>query len=86
MAAAFWLHYLLVHEILGPLTVDEIYFAHVFWLMREGLEPYSDFYSAHLPTYFDILSTLVPSAPALDLSFVWTLRAVSAVVIAAYAL
>jgi hypothetical protein len=85
LASAFWIHYLLVHEILGPLTVDEIYFAHVFWLMREGLEPYADFYSAHLPAYFDILSLAVPSAPALDLSFVWTLRAVSAAVIAIYA-
>ena len=86
LAAAFWLHYCLVHDVLGLLTVDEIYFAHVFWLMREGLEPYSDFYSAHLPAYFRILGLLVPPAPALDLSFVWTLRAVSALVIAAYAL
>lgn len=86
LAAAFWIYYLVVHDILGPLTVDEIYFAHVFWMMREGLVPYSDFYSAHLPAYFDILGLLVPSAPALDLSFVWTLRAVSAAVIAAYAL
>jgi len=85
LAAAFWIHYLLVHDILGPLTVDEIYFAHVFWLMREGMEPYSDFYSAHLPAYFDILSLLVPSAPALDLSFVWSLRAVTAAVVSAYA-
>ena len=85
LAAAFWIHYLLVHDILGPLTVDEIYFAHVFWLMREGMEPYSDFYSAHLPAYFDILSLLVSSAPALDLSFVWSLRAVTAAVVSAYA-
>jgi hypothetical protein len=52
--------------------------------MREGLQPYSDFYSTHLPAYFDILSLLVPSAPALDLSFVWTLRAVVAAVIVAH--
>jgi len=85
LACAFWLHYCLVHDLLGLLTVDEIYFTHVFWLMREGLEPYTDFYSAHLPAYFRILGVLVPPAPALDLSFVWALRAVSALVIAAYA-
>jgi len=54
--------------------------------MREGLEPYSDFYSTHLPAYFDILGLLVPPAPPLDLSFVWTLRAIVAAVIAAHAL
>ena len=85
LAAAFWLHYCLVHDVLGLLTVDEIYFAHVFWLMREGLEPYSDFYSAHLPAYFRIFGLLIPPAPALDLSFVWILRAVTALAMAAYA-
>ena len=86
LASAFWLHYCLVHDVLGLLTIDEIYFAHIFWMMREGLEPYTDFYSVHLPAYFRILGVLVPPAPALDLSFVWTLRAVSAVVIAAHAI
>ena len=85
LAGAFWLHYCLVHDVLGLLTVDEIYFAHVFWLMREGLEPNTDFYSSHLPAYFRIVGVLVPSAPALDLSFVWTLRAITALAIAAYA-
>ncbi len=85
LAGAFWLHYCLVHDVLGLLTVDEIYFAHVFWLMREGLEPYSDFYSAHLPAYFRMLGVLVPPAPPRDLSFVWTLRAVTALVMIAYA-
>jgi hypothetical protein len=86
LAAAFWLHYCLVHDVLGLLTVDEIYFAHIFWMMRAGLEPYTDFYSVHLPAYFRILSLLVPTAPPLDLSFVWTLRTVSALVIAAHAI
>ncbi|MEO6256133.1 MAG: hypothetical protein ABIO69_04920 [Sphingomicrobium sp.] len=86
MAAAFWLHYLVLNDVLGPLTVDEIYFAHVFWLIREGLQPYSDFYSTHLPAYFNILGLLVPRAPATDLSFVWALRAVVAAVIAIYVL
>jgi hypothetical protein len=84
-AGAFWLQYCLVHDVLGLLTVDEIYFAHVFWLMREGLEPYTDFYSSHLPAYFRILGVLIPPAPALDLSFVWTLRANTALAIAAHA-
>ena len=85
LAGAFWLHYCLVHDVLGLLTVDEIYFAHVFWLMREGLQPYSDFYSAHLPAYFRVVGVLVPPAPAVDLSFVWILRAVTALAMAAYA-
>ena len=85
-ASAFWIHYCLVHDVLGLLTVDEIYFAHVFWMMRQGLETYSDFYSVHLPTYFHVLGPLVPPAPDLDLSFVWRLRAVSVAVIAAYAI
>lgn len=84
-ACAFWLHYALVHDVLGLLTVDEIYFAHVFWLIREGLEPYTDFYSNHLPAYFLLLGPLVPPAPDADLSFVWALRAVTAAVIAIHA-
>lgn len=84
LAAAFWTHYLLVHDILGLLTVDEIYFTHVLWLMREGLQPYADFYSAHLPAYFEILGAFIPAAPSLDLSFVWGLRALSAVIVAIY--
>lgn len=85
LASAFWIHYCLLHDILGLLTVDEIYHAHIVWMMREGLEPYSDFYTVHLPAYFWILAGLVPAAPPLDLSFVWTLRAVGALAIAAYA-
>lgn len=85
LASAFWIHYVLVHDVLGLLTVDEIYFTHVFWLIREGLEPYSDFYSTHLPTYFVLLGPLVPPAPDPDLSFVWTLRAVGAAVVAIHA-
>jgi hypothetical protein len=85
LAGAFWLHYCLVHDVLGLLTVDEIYFAHVFWLMREGLQPYSDFYSAHLPAYFRIVEVVMPAAPAQDLSFVWILRTITALAMAAYA-
>lgn len=85
LACAFWIHYALVHDVLGLLTVDEIYFAHVFWLIRAGLEPYTDFYSTHLPAYFLLLGPLVPPAADPDLSFVWALRAVSAAVIAIHA-
>ena len=77
LAAAFWLHYYFVHDVLGPLNIDELYFAHIFWLQREGLEQYSDFYSAHLPTYWWLLKPLVPAAAPTDLSFVWNLRAAS---------
>lgn len=85
LACAFWIHYALVHDVLGLLTVDEIYFAHVFWLIRAGLEPYTDFNSTHLPAFFVLLGPLVPPAPDLDLSFVWSLRAVGAAVIAIHA-
>lgn len=74
-ASLFWVHYWLLHDVLGPLTVDELYFAHIFWMLREGLQQYSDFYSSHLPTYFALLGPLVAPGPPEDLSFVWALRA-----------
>ena len=49
-AAAFAVHYYVLHEVLGLLPVDEIYFAHVFWLMRHGQHLYTDFYATQLPT------------------------------------
>lgn len=83
-ASAFWIHYFLVHDVFGLLTVDEIYFAHVFWLMGSGLDPYADFFSAHLPAYFRLLSVLVRADPGPDLSFVWLLRATNLAVACVY--
>ena len=83
-AAAFWTYYYLLHFAWGPLKVDELYFAHVFWLMRQGLEPFTDFYSAHLPFYFWLVGLAVPDGAATDLSFVWVLRASAVLAALAY--
>ena len=63
-SSAFAIHYYVLHELLGLLAVDEIYFAHVFWLMQRGQEIYVDFYANHLPTYFYLLSPLLPGSAA----------------------
>ena len=83
-AAAFAFHYYVLHELLGLLAVDEVYFAHVFWLMRQGLDLYSDFYANHLPTYFHLLMPVLPAGGPTDLTFVWVLRATGALAVAAY--
>lgn len=83
-AAAFAFHYYILHELLGLLAVDEVYFAHVFWLMRQGLDLYSDFYANHLPTYFHLLMPVLPAGGPADLTFVWVLRATGALALAAY--
>ena len=72
--SAFAIHYYVLHELLGLLAVDEIYFSHIFWLMRHGQEIYSDFYANHLPTYFYLLGPLLPGGADTDLTFVWVLR------------
>lgn len=83
-ASLFWGYYYFLHETIGPLGIDELYFAHSFWLLREGVEQYSGFYSNHLPTYFALLSPLVPDASPDDLRFVWALRATGLAVALAY--
>ena len=82
--SAFAIHYYVLHELLGLLAVDEIYFAHVFWLMRRGLDLYTDFYANHLPTYFYLLGPLLPGGGETDLTFVWVLRATGLLALAAY--
>jgi hypothetical protein len=83
-AALFSVHYYLLSELLGALAVDEVYFAHVFWLMRHGLHLYTDFYANHLPTYFLLLNPLLPAGGDTDLGFVWVLRATSLAASLAY--
>lgn len=83
LTSAFAIHYYVLHELLGLLAVDEIYFAHVFWLMRSGQELYTDFYANHLPAYF-LLGPLLPAGGDTDLSFVWVLRAMGLLAVAAY--
>lgn len=83
---AFWLYYAFLRQVAGPLNFDEIYFAHHLWLLNQGKRQYVDFFSGHLPAYFHLLKPLVSAlsqAPA-DLAFVFGVRALSALVIAAY--
>lgn len=83
-AAAFAIYYYVLHELLGLLAVDEIYFAHVFWLMRQGQALYTDFYANHLPAYFYMLGPLLPGEGPTDLTFVWVLRVTSLLAACAY--
>ena len=83
-AALFSVHYYVLSELLGPLAVDEVYFAHIFWLMRHGLHLYTDFYANHLPTYFLLLNPLLPAGGDTDLGFVWVLRGTSLAAALAY--
>ncbi|HET7710012.1 MAG TPA: hypothetical protein VFK50_10875 [Sphingomicrobium sp.] len=83
-SGAFAIHYYLLHELFGPLTVDEAYFAHVFWLLRHGQAIYTDFYANHLPTYFLLLNPLLPAGSDSNLDFVWALRATGLAAALAY--
>ena len=70
-ALAFWLYYAFLRQVAGPLNPDEIYFAHQIWLIDQGKRQYIDFYSGHLPAYFQLLKPLVAalSGEPTDLSF-----------------
>lgn len=78
---AFWGLYFLVQKL--PLTGDEAYFAHVSWLLRHGARQYVDFYSNHLPLYFQAIGAILPAGEGV--AFVWWLRALSLLVVVAYA-
>lgn len=86
LAFAFWIYYAVQRQVAGPLNSDEIYFAHILWLIRAGKRQYVDFFSQHLPTYFQLLQPLVAavSKSPTDLSYVWAARAVSALAIMGY--
>jgi hypothetical protein len=83
---AFWIWYSFLRQVAGPLNPDEIYFAHHFWLLNEGKRQYLDFYSIHLPVYFQLLKPLVAAfgGAASDLGFLVGLRVLSAAIIASY--
>lgn len=85
--AAFWLYYTVLRQVAGPLGPDEIYFSHVLWLVSEGRRQYIDFYSHHLPTYFDLLKPMVRalSASSADLDFLVGVRALSGLIVLVYA-
>lgn len=82
-ALAFWLWYWLVQKVLGPFASDEFFFLHMFWLIRQGKEQYLDFYSYHLPTYFALISPLLPSGD--NLNFAWAFRILGVAIVAGYA-
>ncbi|MBK6005809.1 hypothetical protein JJB11_06850 [Ramlibacter ginsenosidimutans] len=86
LAFAFWIYYAIQRQVAGPLNSDEIYFAHILWLIHAGKRQYVDFFSQHLPTYFQLLQPLVAalSKSPTDLNYVWGARAISALVIVSY--
>lgn len=83
-AAAYWAYYLLLHKMLGPLNIDELYFSHTMWLVRQGMRPFVDFYSLHLPYYFSLYDLVLPRSRPHDLSFIVAMRLSSIVVIGLY--
>lgn len=83
-AAGYWAYYLLLHKILGPLNIDELYFTHTMWLVRQGLRPFTDFYSLHLPYYFNLYDLVLPGSRPDDLSFIIAMRLSSVVIIGLY--
>jgi len=83
-AIAFWAYYWTVHCALGPLQGDQLYFCHIFWMLRQGLRQYTDFYSYHLPLYFQLLLPLLPRGGGL--SFIWWLRSTALIPLFSFAL
>lgn len=83
-AAAYWAYYCLLHKVLGPLNIDELYFTHTMWLVRQGMRPFVDFYSLHLPYYFNLYDLVLPRSRPDDLSFIVAMRLSSVVVIGLY--
>lgn len=79
-ATAFWGYYLWIHKM--PLNADEIYFAHVFWMLRDGQVAFVNFHSRHLPYYFDLLAPMLPDGEGPE--FIWVLRASCVPFLAAY--
>jgi len=82
LVTGLWVYYFLVQKL--PLISDEAYFTHIFWLLNRGERQYIDFYSHTLPFYFDLIRPLVPFGDGLG--FIYWLRGVSLLVLAAYAL
>lgn len=85
-ASVFLLAYFVMRCVLGPLGYDEVYFSHTLWLTLQGNRQYVNFYSSHLPTYFVLLAKFLPSSGPLDLNFIWGVRAIGLLVLAAYVL
>lgn len=80
-----WLYFVFSQKIAGPLSPDELFFIHIFWMQGQGLTPYVDFNSQHLPTYFALLQPILPTNGT-SLGFAYILRAISAVVLVCYLL
>lgn len=84
LSIALWTMIFLLNR-LGPLNADEIYFAHVLWLMRHGERQYIDFYSNHLPTYFHLWLPFIQGRAETDLSFLLAVKPLGLVLAAIYA-
>lgn len=82
ISAIVLLSYFVLRYILGPLNVNEIYFAHTLWLTIHGRRPYLDFFSMHFPTYFAVYHFL-PST--IGLNFLWIVRLSNLLVLIGYA-
>lgn len=80
---AFWVWYWLVQRVFGPFNSDDLFFLHMFWLLRQGQQQYVDFYSYHLPTYFSLLTPLLPYGDSLN--FAWAFRVLGVAIVAGYA-
>lgn len=80
-ASLFWAYYFFQRKVVGPLNPDEIYFAHVFWLLKQSQEQYVDFFSTHLPFYFHMFEW---SFSKDDLDFLWKIRVASALLVVGY--
>lgn len=74
IASAIFASYYLSRSILGPLNVDEVYFAHSLWLVLHGKTQYVDFFSNHLPTYFAVIRAVLGESSDIGLQFLWSLR------------
>lgn len=84
LASGYWAYFWLLHKLLGPLNIDELYFTHTMWLVRQGMRPFIDFYSLHLPYYFNLYDLVLPGSRPDDLSFIVAMRLSSVVVIGLY--
>lgn len=82
VSVLFWAYYFYIQKF--HLGADEIYFAHVFWLMQHGQEQFLDFYSRHLPFYFNAFALLLPADDSYQ--FIVVLRVLSTLFLVPYLL
>jgi len=84
LAILFWAWSFIQKKIVGPIDSDEVFFAHILWLVNNGARQYVDFYSYHLPTYFAIWKAVNPLYDTASLQVVWVVRLAGIGVAGAY--